>query len=109
MEKDWYCAQVIPGTAGVEIVAENEHALALLAPEPLYPVHVIVIPKRHIRSLVDAAPGDQPALVSTLALVQEMAASVEAEHGACQVFTNLGAYQHNKHLHWHVVVHENEP
>ncbi len=90
-------------------MGENEHALALLAPEPLYPVHVIVIPKRHVRSLVDALPDDQLALAGTLTLVREMAASVESEHRASEVFTNLGRYQHNTHLHWHVVVYEQEP
>lgn len=104
VEKDWYCDEVLPGRTTVRRVADNDDAFAFHAPQPLYPVHIIVVPRRHIRSLVDVEPDDMGALAQTIALVREVASSVEAEHGACQVFTNLGSYQHNKHLHWHVVV-----
>ena len=109
MEEDWYCADVLTGTAQVERVAENDDALAFRAPNPLYPVHIIVIPKRHIRSLADVEADGEAALLGTLELVREVAAGVESAHGACQVFTNLGEYQHNKHLHWHVVVFDAYP
>ncbi len=108
MEKDWYCGEVIPGRSAAQIVGETEHALALIAPRLVHPVHLIVVPKRHIRSLVDAGADDEQALAGTLSLVRTVAAGVEAEHGSCQVFTNLGGYQHDKHLHWHIVVYDRE-
>ena len=37
-----------------------------------------------------------------LDVIKEVARQVVAEHGACRVLTNLGAYQDSKHLHWHV-------
>ena len=36
------------------------------------------------------------------AVVREVAATVEAEHGKARVLTNLGDYQDSKHLHFHV-------
>jgi hypothetical protein len=47
--------------------------------------------------------GASPEMVTAvMAVVREVAAKVEAEHGACRVLTNLGWYQDSKHLHFHV-------
>jgi histidine triad (HIT) family protein len=37
-----------------------------------------------------------------IAVIQQVAVQVVAEHGACRVLTNLGRYQDSKHLHFHV-------
>jgi histidine triad (HIT) family protein len=65
-------------------------------------VHVVVIPKRHVESLLALQPEDDALLADVLAVVREVAAAIVAEHGACRIVTNLGAYQESKHLHWHV-------
>ncbi|WP_342773937.1 hypothetical protein [Mesobacillus subterraneus] len=35
-------------------------------------------------------------------VIREVAAKLEKEHGACTISTNIGNYQSNKHMHWHV-------
>jgi histidine triad (HIT) family protein len=64
-------------------------------------VHIVVVPKRHVPSLTDLG-GHDDLLPPVIAMVRQVAARVEAEHGACRVLTNLGAYQDSKHLHFHV-------
>jgi len=49
---DQYCESVIPGRAKVEKVFETETVLAFYARQPLWPVHVLVIPKQHITSIL---------------------------------------------------------
>jgi histidine triad (HIT) family protein len=87
----------------VRRVVETADVLAFEHTRPYYPVHVVVVPKRHVASLLALAPADDALLLELLAVVRQVAARVVAEHGACRVITNLGTYQDSKHLHWHVV------
>jgi histidine triad (HIT) family protein len=101
MTADFYCAEVLSGRTSVDVVAETDSVLAFHHTQPFWPVHVVVIPKVHVSSLTDL--GEHESLLpELLTVVRAVAASVEAEHGACRVLTNLGAYQDSKHLHFHV-------
>jgi histidine triad (HIT) family protein len=100
---DFYCDEVLSGKTPVERVMETERVLAFVHTRPAYAVHIVVIPKLHIPSLVDFAPGDDALMLELLGVVREVAGQVLAAHGAARVITNLGEYQESKHLHWHVV------
>ena len=103
MSSDFYCDQVLSGKTPVERVCETEHVLAYHHTRPAYPVHIVVIPKRHIESLITLTDSDAELLADLMHVVQHVAAEVVREHGAARVITNLGAYQESRHLHWHVV------
>ncbi|MGW0902988.1 HIT domain-containing protein [Streptomyces sp. NPDC002853] len=81
---------------------ETERVLAFHYTNPAHPVHIVVIPKEHVPSLTDLGNADEGLLNEVVAVVREVAAGVEREHGSCSVGTNLGLYQESKHLHWHV-------
>lgn len=102
MSHDFYCDEVLSGRTPVRVVRETENVLAFHHTRPYYPVHVVVIPKRHIASLVELSDGDDGLLLEMLAVVRQVAAQMVAEHGGCRVVTNIGEYQDSKHLHWHV-------
>ncbi len=98
---DFYCDEVLSGKTAVEVVDESERVLAFRHTRPHYPVHVVVLPKRHIPSLLDLPPDD--GLFSELmTVVQQVARGMTVEHGGARVITNLGRYQDSRHLHWHV-------
>lgn len=99
---DFYCDEVLSGRTPVRVVRETATVLAYHHTRPFWPVHVVVIPKRHVPSLVDLGGADAELLHELLAVVREVAADVLAEHGAARVLTNLGRYQDSKHLHFHV-------
>ena len=102
MSEDFYCEEVMSGRTPVDKVFETDNVLAYHHTRPHWPVHVVVIPKRHVSSLLTLAPEDDYLLIELLAVVRRVAAQVLEERGACRVLTNLGAYQDSKHLHWHV-------
>lgn len=81
---------------------ETGNVLAFHHTRPFYPVHVVVIPKRHIESLLTLEKEDDDLVLELIEVVRQVAVQVLEEHGACRVLTNLGAYQDSKHLHWHV-------
>jgi histidine triad (HIT) family protein len=102
MTEDFYCDEVLNGRTAVRVVRETGNVLAYHHTRPFWPVHIVVIPKRHIASLLALEESDGQLLLELLDVVREVAKEVLAEHGACRVLTNLGKYQDSKHLHWHV-------
>ena len=102
MTEDFYCDEVLSGRTEVRTVRETDNVLAYHHTRPFWPVHIVVIPKRHISSLLTLEESDDALFLELLRVVREVAKDVLAEHGACRVLTNLGEYQDSKHLHWHV-------
>jgi histidine triad (HIT) family protein len=103
MTDDFYCDEVLSGRTPVRVVEETGAVLAYHHTRPAYPVHIVVIPRRHIASLLALDAADQDLVAEMVGVIQRVAARVLVEHGAARVITNLGAYQDSKHLHWHVV------
>src|ERR1700709_256179 len=112
---DFYCDQVLSGRISVQRLVETEHILAFHHTQPYWPVHLVIIPKRHIASLAALEPTDLPILPEMLALpaapptVKEMlppapdlCRRITAEHGGCRLSTNSGDYQTTKHLHFYI-------
>ena len=102
MTDDFYCDAVLSGRTAVDVVHETEDVLAYHHTRPFWPVHVVVIPKRHVPSLVDLGDADPSLLAPLLEVVRRVAADVSEREGAARVLTNLGRYQDSKHLHFHV-------
>ena len=102
MTSDFYCDEVLSGNTTVQIVAETDRVLAYHHTRPYWPVHIVVIPKQHVPSLTDLGSASDKLLHEILAVVREVASTVEQDHGKARVLTNLGEYQDSKHLHFHV-------
>jgi histidine triad (HIT) family protein len=92
---------VLSNRVSVERLDENEYALAFRHTRPVWTQHIVVIPKRHVESLV-SVDLDEATLDAVMALVRRIAQHVLAETGGCRVMTNLGRFQDSKHLHWHI-------
>ncbi|MEI5528046.1 HIT domain-containing protein [Streptomyces brasiliscabiei] len=99
---DFYCHQAIPGLVEIERVMETDRVLAFHHTKPSHPVHIVVVPKGHVPSLVDLGDGGPELLAEVMDVVAKVADQVREKHGAASVTTNVGLYQESKHLHWHV-------
>lgn len=99
---DFYCEQVLSGRTPVESVVETDNVLAFHHTQPYWPVHVVVIPKRHIASLASFDPVDLPTIQEMLAIAADLCGKITAEHGGCRLSTNSGDYQTTKHLHFYI-------
>jgi histidine triad (HIT) family protein len=100
---DFYCDEVLSGRTAVNKIIETDEVLAFHHTRPFYPAHVVIIPKRHVSSLLALTEDDDHLLLQLIGIIREVAAEIVQAHGACRVVTNLGEYQESKHLHWHVV------
>ncbi|MDB6080684.1 MAG: family hydrolase [Akkermansiaceae bacterium] len=99
---DFYCDQILSGKTPVTPLAETEHVLAFHHTRPYWPVHIVVIPKRHIPSLASFEPADLPVIHEMLTLAATLCGQVTAEHGGCRLSTNSGDYQTTPHLHFYL-------
>lgn len=100
--KDQYCDEVLPGKVPINKVLETKTVLAFYARQPLWPIHIILIPKQHISSLIELATVDDHVIADIMKSISQVAQKVTKEHGKCRVMTNVGSNQHTKHLHWHI-------
>jgi histidine triad (HIT) family protein len=102
---DCLFCRIAAGEIPAQVVYEDDDVLAFRDIDPQAPVHVLVIPRRHVANLTVAASED-PELV---ARVTAAAAAVAAQEGVSQsgyrtvVNTGPDAQQSVEHLHLHVI------
>jgi histidine triad (HIT) family protein len=99
---DFYCGRILKGLEDVQVHWENERIFAFHHTNPLWEHHIVLLPKKHIESLLTLEEADNDLLLELVAVAKQIAAEFMAQFGACRVYTNLGAYQSSKHLHWHI-------
>ncbi len=94
--------EIVAGGIAVEKVFEDEMALAFLDHRPVFPGHILLIPKQHFETL-----GDLPRepIEPLFALAQRLAGAVEQGLGADGSFVaiNNRVSQSVPHLHVHIV------
>lgn len=90
----------IPGN----IAYEDDKIIAFHDLDPQGPVHVLIIPKKHIASLDDVSAEDQEVLGYILCKVKDIAKDLGLENGY-RLVVNCGedGFQTVKHLHFHLI------
>ena len=99
---DIYCDVILKDLIPLKKEYESKNVIAFHHGRPSWPVHIVVVPKKHISSFITLAPEDMPILLEIIEVLKTLASKVEKEHGAARILTNLGKYQESKHLHFHI-------
>jgi histidine triad (HIT) family protein len=99
---DCLFCRIIAGEVPAQRVLDDEHAVAFLDHRPLFPGHVLVVPRRHVVTLPDL-PSDEvgPFFQRVQALAAAVPVAVEA--AGTFVANNNVVSQSVAHLHVHVV------
>ena len=87
------------------VVYEDDDVLAFHDVNPQAPVHVLIIPKRGIARLAEAAQGDQSLLGKLLLTAKMVAEKLDLSTSGYRVVINSGpdAGESVPHLHLHVL------
>lgn len=94
----------------VQRLRETSTLLAFHHPSPAYPVHILLVPKRAYRSLLEIPAQDAAFLQDVLMTVQDLVRALRLEEGGYRLISNGGAYQDVPLLHFHLVAgKENTP
>lgn len=85
------------------VVHEDGDVLAFRDIAPQAPTHVLVIPKRHVATVADLAPGDEPLAGTLLAAAAKVARDLGLADYRLVLNNGAGAGQSVFHLHVHVL------
>jgi histidine triad (HIT) family protein len=88
-----------------EILYENENLVVFKDIHPHAPVHLLVVPKRHIRSVNELTAADGPVLSELLMTGKVMAAEMGVAESGYKLLFNVerGGGQMVFHLHLHLL------
>lgn len=102
-KRDWYCGDVLSGALVVAVVFEDDRVLAFHHPDPGAPIHVVIIPKTHVASLLSDEARDGALLSSMVRAIQEAARGLGLDKAGFFVRANAAAPGVTPHMHWHVM------
>ena len=96
--------KIIAGQIPARKAYEDDDVLAFHDIQPWAPVHVLLIPKRHIASMADVREEDQAVLGKMMVLAPRLMAELGVSNGFRQVLnTGHDGGQEVHHLHMHVM------
>ncbi len=97
--------RIAAGEVPAQLVYQDEQVLAFRDIQPQAPVHVLVIPRRHVPSLAEVTEGDAGLLGHLQVVIRRVAAQEGLDGSGYRVVVNCGAdaLQTVPHLHYHVL------
>lgn len=105
MDNCIFC-KIINGEIPSNKVYEDEKVLAFYDIHPVTPIHVLVIPKKHIESIVKLeSKEDYEYIESIHKAINEIAKKLNIDEEGFRVVVNCGENggQEVKHLHYHIL------
>ena len=104
MEDCVFC-KIIKGEIPSTKVYEDEEILAFKDINPVTPVHILVIPKKHITSLNEIELEDQMLIGKIFTVIKKIAKEQGFAENGYRVIANCGedGGQEVKHLHFHIL------
>lgn len=104
MEGCIFC-KIIERQQPAKIVYEDEHVVAIEDIRPQAPVHLLVMPRKHLPSLKEASSSDEPLLGHLFMVVAQLARERQLETRGYRTVINNGPWagQTVYHLHLHVL------
>lgn len=97
--------RIADGSLPAAIVRQDEHTVAFRDLDPKAPVHVLVIPRRHIASINDVRDDDGTVLGALFIAARDVAASEGIADDGYRLVVNTGAAANQTvhHVHLHVI------
>lgn len=102
---DCIFCKIAAGAFGTTFAAESDRAVAFDDLAPQAPVHVLIVPKRHVASVADLAVEDGDLLADLVSLANQVARDRGIDASGYRLLTNVGADagQTVFHLHLHLL------
>lgn len=104
MEDCIFC-KIIKKEIPSEIVYEDEEIIAFKDINPAAPIHILVIPKKHISSIIDMKKEDEAIIGRIYSVINKIAEDIGIKEKGFRVILNCGedGGQEVKHIHFHLL------
>ena len=105
MPKDCLFCKIASGETDTQFLFENENVVVFRDINPHAPVHLLIVPKRHIRSINDLVDTDDQILAELIMVAKNMAAQEGVAKSGYKLLYNVekGGGQVIFHLHLHLL------
>lgn len=102
---DCVFCKIINKEIGAKIILENEWVIAFDNIKPVYPVHELIVPKKHIANIQEAKVEDKEYLAQILLAVPEVAKIKGVDQSGYRLVINCGKDSGMSvgHLHMHLL------
>lgn len=102
---DCIFCKIVEGAIPSKKVFENEHVIAFHDIQPAAPVHILIIPKKHISSMNDVESGDWYLLGEIHSAAQQIAKGQGIAQTGYRLINNCGpdSGQVVFHIHYHLL------
>ncbi len=99
-----FCS-IIRGELPAELVHQDEHLTAFRDIHPAAPVHILIVPNRHIASVNELTREDEPLVGSMFTLARQLAAREGIAEAGYRILSNTGLEggQTVFHMHLHLL------
>ena len=105
MDENCTFCKIIKGEIPSSKVYEDEEILAFNDINPATPIHILVIPKKHIKSLAEMKDGEEKIISKIYKVINEIAEKQGFKEKGYRVIVNCGkdVGQEVGHLHFHLL------
>ena len=105
MERDCTFCKIIDGKLPADFMHRDESLVVFKDINPHAPVHLLVVPRKHIRSINDLTADDRQVVSQLIEAGKEMAAKMSISKSGYKLLFNVerGGGQVIFHLHLHLL------
>ncbi len=102
---DCIFCKIIAGNAPGQLLYQDELVSAFRDNRPAAPVHVLVVPNKHIASVNDLTPEDEALMGHLFTVARQLARQEGVDHSGYRLVVNTGRHggQGVFHLHLHLL------
>jgi len=104
MDNCLFC-KIISKKIPAEIIYEDNEIIAFKDVHPLAPIHILIIPKRHITSVIDLTEGDTELMGKIILTAKKIADRLGISKDGYKLLFRVGNYggQEIDHIHLHLL------
>jgi histidine triad (HIT) family protein len=105
MEKDCRFCKIVEGKTETEFLYQDDTLVVFRDINPHAPVHLLLVPRKHIRSINDLEQEDGPIVSRVITVAKEMAKKESVNKSGYKLIFNVerGGGQLIFHLHLHLI------
>ena len=102
---DCVFCEIIKGEIPSEKVYEDEDVIAFKDINPVTLIHILVIPKKHIATLLDVTEEDSHLISKIFVAINKIAKQIGIEENGFRIVANCGkdSGQEVMHIHFHLL------
>ncbi len=102
---DCIFCKIIDGVIPSNKVYEDEEIIAFYDINPVAPIHILVVPKKHISKLTELNKEDEAVIGKVYTVINKIAEDKGFKESGFRVITNCGedSGQEVMHIHFHIL------